>query len=50
MLTAIMVMTVLIMLFSMAAVGHLSKIEKILGAIAHAKIEEMKMWSGSERK
>lgn len=45
-----MVMNVLIMLFSMAAVGHLAKIEKILAALTQAKLEEMKMWSGHERR
>lgn len=46
MVTAIMVMNVLIMLFSMATVGHLSKIEKILAALTQAKLEELKLWHG----
>lgn len=47
MLVAIMIMVVLNTLFTMACVGHLSSIEKLLTVLAQAKIDEIKMWSNS---
>lgn len=47
MLVAILVIVVLQMLFTMACVGHLSKIERILGALAQAKVQELQMWSNA---
>lgn len=46
MLTAIMVFVVLNTLFCMAAVGHLSNVEKMLKALTEAKLAELKMWHG----
>lgn len=40
-------MVVLNMLFTMACVGHLSKIENIANVILQAKVDEMKLWSNS---
>lgn len=46
MLTAILCVSVFNLLFTMAMVGHLSTIEKILKALVQAKINEMNMWNG----
>lgn len=46
MLTAILVLLVFQTLFVMALVGHISAIEKMLKALAEAKVEELKMWHG----
>ena len=47
MLVAILVIVVLQMLFTMACVGHLAKIERITVTLAQAKLQELQMWSGS---
>jgi len=46
MITAIMVMVIFNMLFTMAMVGHTSSIEKLLKSLVEAKIAEMKMFNG----
>lgn len=49
MLTAIMVLMVLNTLFTMAAVGHLSNVEKIAKSLADSRIAELKMWTDGGR-
>jgi hypothetical protein len=46
MLTAILVLLVFHTLFSMALVGHISNIEKMMKALLEAKVAEMKMFDG----
>lgn len=46
MLVAIMILLIFNMLFTIAAVGHLSGIQKILTSLAEAKIAEMKLFNG----
>lgn len=48
MLIAILVLMVFHLLFTMALVGHISSIEKIVKSMAEAKIEEMKLWRGAD--
>lgn len=45
MLVAILILMVFQMLFTMALVGHLSSIEKMIKALISAKVEEIKMWN-----
>lgn len=46
MLTAILVLLVFHTLFSMALVGHISNIEKLLKSLTEAKLAELKMFNG----
>lgn len=46
MLTAILCLMVFQLLFTMALVGHMSNTEKIVKALAQAKLAEMNMWNG----
>lgn len=48
MLVAIMIMTVLCTLFSMACAGHLANIEKLLKSLCEAKVAELNMFNGKE--
>lgn len=48
MLTAILVLLVFQTLFVMALVGHISAIEKLMKALAEAKVEELKLWNGKK--
>lgn len=44
MIVAMMIMMIFIMLFNMSMVGHLNAIQKLLNAMAEAKVAEMKMF------
>lgn len=46
MLVAIMVILIFQTLFTMAIVGHIGSLEKLVKSLTEAKIEEMRMWKG----
>jgi hypothetical protein len=46
MLTAILVFLIFNTLFTMALVGHVATVEKLMKALTEAKIAEMKMFDG----